>query len=747
MAGAGMDFQRRIDQALASPTLETALTRALPTFRQRRAAGLAGSDFEALRTDLVERKRRNLERLPELVAEFIGSAQRQGAVVHQAATAEAACAIVGQLLRERGARMVVKSKSMATEEIGLNPYLEGQGIKVVETDLGEWIIQLAGEHPSHLLAPALHKTREQIAELLSQATGEPADPNNIEAMVKIARRALRQSFIDADVGITGANFAMADSGTLAIITNEGNDRLVATLPPVHIAILGIEKIVADLDDANAILKILSKSATGQQQSVYVSYITGPSRTADIELSLTIGVHGPQEVHIVLLDNGRTTLANDPEFREVLQCIRCAACANVCPAYQAVGGGVFGHIYTGPIGLMLTAFHHGLDHAAGPQSLCVSCNACETVCPAGIPLARQILGLRQRVVEQHGLPRPKQEVLSRLADPESFDRWARRLSRLQTPFVNGRFVDRLPIKNSLVAWRSLPALAEEPLRDRLSGQWSGPPGVPHAILNNSRASGLQIAYFAGCLTDRLYPEIGEAIVQVVRTCGATVSFPPEQSCCGLPALNSGDRTTGLIMAHQTIEALEDLPADYILSGSASCVVTLVQDYAHLLRDDPAWAKRAARLAERVIDFTSFMEEVARLPAGALATLEPGPGITYHDACQSQNCLGLNRQPRRLLTEVLGLPLQEMKEPGFCCGFGGSFSLEHPDVADRIMSRKLRDASETGAVVLVADNPGCLMHLRGGVNAKRLPLRVMHLAEVIAARLNDLAAGKVQPAPRA
>jgi iron-sulfur cluster protein len=736
MAGAPADFQKRIEAALASPTLETALTRALPTFRQRRAAGLAGLDFPALQADLARRKQANVERLPALIEQFTAAAQRNGAVVHYARTPAEACAVIGRICREQQAKLVVKGKSMVSEEIGLNAYLADQGVRVVETDLGEWIIQLAGEHPSHLLAPALHKTREQIAALLSQATGEPADPNNVEAMVKIARRALRQSFIDADIGITGANFAMADTGTIAIVTNEGNDRLVATLPPVHIAVLGVEKIVADLDDAGAILKLLSRSATGQQQAVYVSYITGPSRTADIELSLTVGVHGPQALHLVLLDNGRLAMRDDPDFRAALQCIRCAACANVCPAYQAVGGAVFGHIYTGPIGLMLTAFHHGLEHAAGPQSLCVSCNACETVCPAGIPLARQILTLRQRVVDRQGLPRVKAAVLRRVADPNQFDRWTRVMARLQRPFVKGRFVERLPVNNRLVRWRSLPALAERPLRDRVATLPVTALNPSHPVLGRSGAAGKHIAYFAGCITDRLYPEMGEAVIKVLRACGARVSFPRAQSCCGLPSLNSGDRAGGLAMARQTIAALEDLRVDYILSASASCVVTLVQDYPHLFRDDAAWAQRAAALAARVIDFTTFMDQVAQLPAGALAGGPPGPAVTYHDACQSHNCLGLKAQPRRLLTEVLGLELREMAEPSFCCGFGGSFSLEHGDVAERIAGRKLRDIESTGAPVVVADNPGCLLHLRGVVNARRLPLRVLHLAEVIAARLNDL-----------
>src|SRR5690606_15736312 len=271
-------------------------------------------------------------------------------------------------------KLAVKSKSMATEEIRLNPALEARGIRVVETDLGEWIVQLAGDHPSHLIAPAIHITREQVAELFSKETGQEVSPE-VQALVGVARQRLRQAFIDADMGITGANAAIAETGTIAIVTNEGNDRLVATLPPVHVAVLGVEKIVPTIDDVAAMLKLLPRSGTAQKITSYVSFITGPSRTADIELVTAMGVHGPKEVHIVLLDNGRLAAREDPELVDTLYCIRCGACSNVCPPYQVVGGHLFGHIYTGPIGLPLTALHHGLDAAADPQSLCVSCNAC------------------------------------------------------------------------------------------------------------------------------------------------------------------------------------------------------------------------------------------------------------------------------------------------------------------------------------------------------------------------------------
>ena len=386
-----------------------------------------------------------------------------------ASTAEDARQIIGRIASEHGVKLAVKSKSMATEEIELNPHLESQGVDVVETDLGEWIIQLAGEHPSHLLAPALHKTREQIAELFSEVSGQDLSKAGLGQLVKVARDHLRQSFIDADMGISGANIAIADTGTLVILSNEGNGRLVTTLPPVHVALVGIDKVVPALDDATEILKVLAPSATGQKMSVYVSFITGPSRSADIELSLTVGVHGPKELHIVILDNGRWEMRDDPEFREALQCIRCGACANVCPPFQEVGGHVFGHIYNGPIGLIVTKFHHGMENTAEPQELCVSCNACETVCPAGIPLAQQILDLRRRKVSEQGIAWPKRKVIETLSEPDRLDRAARIGGSLAGPFVG---------KNGLLGKRLLSVVPGLLVASRLASlAGAGPPAVP------------------------------------------------------------------------------------------------------------------------------------------------------------------------------------------------------------------------------------------------------------------------------
>lgn len=733
MPARSKEFQRRLDAAVRDPNLAVALRRSLSTFRDRRAGAFAPLDFPAMQADLRRRKEDAIARLPELIEQFTREAEAVGAVVHLAKTPEDACRIIADIATERGVKLAVKSKSMATEEIRLNPALEARGIRVVETDLGEWIVQLAGDHPSHLIAPAIHITREQVAELFSKETGQEVSPE-VQALVGVARQRLRQAFIDADMGITGANAAIAETGTIAIVTNEGNDRLVATLPPVHVAVLGVEKIVPTIDDVAAMLKLLPRSGTAQKITSYVSFVTGPSRTADIELVTAMGVHGPKEVHIVLLDNGRLAAREDPELVDTLYCIRCGACSNVCPPYQVVGGHLFGHIYTGPIGLPLTALHHGLDAAADPQSLCVSCNACELVCPAGIPIPRLILEVRSRVTESMGLPTPKEQVMARWQHPKRGDRWARAAARGAALVARDGYIERIPFQGELTRDRHLVAPARKPLRDRvrhLAGNRARQQPAPEPRFAGSQAAGLTVAYFPGCMVDRLMPEMGEATIQVLEACGCRVIFPPDQHCCGLVALNMGDRPRGRVMAEQTVRVLEEVEADWIVTNSTSCYAAMAQDYQHLFRDDPEWRERAARQAERLIDLTTFLDRVARL--GPQQWTEPGPRVTYHDACQSHNALGIREAPRRIITEVLGLELVEMPESSVCCGFGGSFSVDYPQVSSAILGRKLDNALSTDAPVVVADNPGCLMQIRGGLHARRSPVRALHLAELIAERL--------------
>jgi len=742
-------FEERLEQALEDQNMHRALERFAPSWRASRVAVFAteeddyGADysFAHMRSALRKAKDYAIEHQPELIAQFKAQAEAAGAIIYEARTAEDANRYIYELCQHKGIDLVVKSKTMVSEETELNYYLEARGIKAVETDLGEWVAQLAHERPSHMVMPIIHKTRQQVGALLSEATGREISREDVAEQVAVIRVEHRKAFLNAGMGISGANALIAESGTVMMMTNEGNGRLVTSLPPVHVVMAGYDKLIGTFAEAMTQMRLLARSATAQQITSYTTFLTGPATPG-------------KEMHIVLVDNGRSEMRNDPRFKDALRCIRCAACANICPPYQQVGGHAFGYIYSGAIGLAVTPFHHGLEADAGPQSLCVSCNACETVCPVEIPLPNLILDVRSRVVEAKGLPWLKKVIFGAMARPRLFDVVVRFFSFAQFPVTRGsRYIStrslglagKLPGVRAiakLARWRSLPAFATKPLRDRVKGQLSSSSRSATSQASTEH-SGITVCYFAGCMIDRLFPEMGEATIKVLRACGVQVTFPQQQNCCGLIALNSGDRADCARMARQTItmleQALEESKADYIVGATTSCVVTLTQDYIRLFEDlqQQGWLRRARALAGKVMDFASFVDHVL-LANGVELPVRKSDGnviVTYHDSCQSINCLGLRSEARHIIQGTLGLELREMPQSDVCCGFGGSTSIEHGDVSERIMNNKLNNAESTGATVLVADNPGCLMHLRGGVDASSRKMRVLHLAQLIAEQLED------------
>ncbi|MBU1741136.1 MAG: LUD domain-containing protein, partial [Proteobacteria bacterium] len=355
-------FRRDIGRALNRPQLAKALGRFSEDYVLSRAKAFEGIDFEQLRDRIARIKGEAATRLDELADRFAAQAAARGATVFRAHGPDEVKKYVLDMARSRGVRRIVKSKSMASEEIDLNSHLEAAGIHVRETDLGEWIIQLCGDRPSHMVLPAIHLTKEEVAEIFSHEVGRRIQ-SDIPRLVKVARAELRQEFLDADLGMSGANIAVAETGTLVIVTNEGDGRLVSTLPRIHVILVGLEKLVAKLADVAPILTALPRSATAQLMTSYVSMITGPSENTD---------GATKELHIILMDNQRTAMASDPVFREALQCIRCASCLNVCPVYRLVGGHVFGYVYTGGIGTILTAWFNRAQETESIQGLCIQC---------------------------------------------------------------------------------------------------------------------------------------------------------------------------------------------------------------------------------------------------------------------------------------------------------------------------------------------------------------------------------------
>ena len=383
-------FDQNARAALQDSSLRGALKNLAETFGERRKVAINSiENWEGLRDKAREIKDETLLNLDKYLAEFAENAEKSGARIHWARDGKEACGKVLELLNERGATKIVKAKSMAAEEIHLNAALEKEGINPIETDLGEWIIQLADETPSHIVVPAIHKTKGQIADLFVEKVGiEKTD--DVDVLTKTARRVLRQKFAEAEVGISGVNFGVAETGTILILENEGNIRLTTSLPKTHIAVMGIEKIVPKFTDLDVFLKLLPRSGTGQKLTTYQSLITGTKRNQ--------GAEGPAEVHIILLDNGRSGMLAHPTTRQSLACIRCGACLNACPVYQAVGGHAYGSVYPGPIGAVITPQLIGIGKTKQLPFASSLCGACREVCPVKIDIPELLLHLRAEIAE-------------------------------------------------------------------------------------------------------------------------------------------------------------------------------------------------------------------------------------------------------------------------------------------------------------------------------------------------------------
>lgn len=404
MESTSANFKDNAKEALADSKLRDALAKLAEGFPlRRREAADRLPEFEALRDEARDIKQHVLANLGFYLEEFEARVIEAGGTVHWCRSAAEARSTILRICKKAGAKTVTKSKSMIGEEIAINEHLETHGVEPVETDLGEYIIQLRQEPPSHIIAPAIHLSKEQVADTFRDKHPHLDANRSLEeprSLLEEARDELRRKFIAADVGLTGANMLIAETGSIALVTNEGNADLTYSLPNTHIAIASIEKIVPTLEDATTILRVLARSATGQDMSVYNTFCTGPKRDQDLD--------GPDDFHVVLLDNGRTKMLGT-EFHDMLRCIRCGACLNHCPVYKSVGGHAYGWVYSGPMGAVLIPGLIGLDEASHLPNASTLCGKCEEVCPMRIPLPRMLRAWRKRQFEKD-----QTSLISRLA---------------------------------------------------------------------------------------------------------------------------------------------------------------------------------------------------------------------------------------------------------------------------------------------------------------------------------------------
>ena len=387
-------FDERVERAISDSGLQKLIADGQDYMQALIQPARAQPDWPLALDEIARVRAATLARLDHYVGQFADNVEKAGGHVFFAADADEARRHVVGLARERGVRLAVKSKSMVTEEIGLNPALEAAGVEVVETDLGEFIVQLAGERPFHIVAPAIHKSLEQIRALFSGAAGRELEAE-ADGLARYARDVLREKFLTADLGISGANFGVAATGSVVLVTNEGNGRMATTLPRTHVVVMGAERLVPTFPDLEAILKVLPRAGGGERMTTYVTAITGPRRAGEAD--------GPEELHVVIVDNGRSRMLGS-KYEQVLSCIRCGACLDVCPVYRKIGGHAYDAVYTGPIGAVLSPLLDGLDCHADLPFASSLCGACTEVCSARIPLAELIRELREDAVEQ-GLAAP------------------------------------------------------------------------------------------------------------------------------------------------------------------------------------------------------------------------------------------------------------------------------------------------------------------------------------------------------
>lgn len=620
-----------------------ALYNAMKRGRDGRAATIREfEDFNLYRHEIRRIKEKSIENMGELLNRFIKEAEKRGAKVYVAKNGDEAISYIMDVVKRIGGKIIIKSKSLTSEEIEFNEAFEEAGYQVYETDLGEWVIQVAREKPVHLVFPAIHKTAEEVAVSFSRKYSESVD-KDISSIMNFVRKKLRTVFLNAEVGVSGANVAIAETGSVIIETNEGNGRLVTSIPKVHIVLMGMEKIVEKIEDALPLIRGHAVSATGQRTTTYVSIITGRSPIAGDE---------KRELHIVILDNGRSSMREDKWFKEALYCIRCGACMNICAPYGAATGHVFGYIYPGPIGIPWTANVHGLDKAKFAH-LCISCGLCKEICPADIDIPMMIARVKELDVNMHGQLRVNRVL-------ESYESFAPLMSNV-APIWNWlakRKITRILMEKLLGIERNRP-LPE--FRRETFIKW---------YRRNYKEKGYEkkVVLFVDFFANYVKPELAVAVVDILDRAGFDVLVPPQKSS-GYPYISYGDLKKAAEVAAYNVDNLYPYAEKGydIVSIEPTATYTLKWTYPKLLDFD----ERSRIVASKTYE---VMEYIWMLYNRGVVRVERElkGRVGFHIPCH-QRSLSSGKYSIALLREA-GLEI-EVKETGMCCGMAGTFGLKH------------------------------------------------------------------------
>ncbi len=680
-----------VERAIANRPASDKMWGSMARSRTNRKVGLAEFGIEVEEMKAADRRvKAGKAGDPELIERFAESVRRNGGHVFMAKTGEDAVRYVAELAKRTGAELIVKSKSLTTEEIEFNHHLAESGVRCVETDLGELIVQLNNEKPVHLVAPAAHLSTADVAEIFSRELNKkiPADP---EAILKEVRPYLRPLFLSAQIGVTGANIGVAETGTIIVETNEGNARLVASLPKVHIVVMGMEKIIQSWDDVAQLLEAHAVSATGQSQTVYISIFTQHVPLA--------GSSDGREFHVVILDNGRTKMHDDPSFNDALNCIRCGACMNICPTYGIVGGHVFGYLYPGPIGIPWTAEVHGLENATFAH-LCISCGLCKEICPVDIDMPLMIAKVKSEEVAKNGQLRVNgffmaSDRLAGLASATApVSNWMIRRSLTRFLMEKAVGVDRR---------RTLPHFSRTRLRDRLEG--------------TSKGTGEKgkLVFFPDIYADYNDPELGYRAIALLRSMGYAVEVP-DLKWSGMPYISYGDVEKATEVAKLNLGILEPYVASGygVVATEPTATYMLREMYPNLVPGDAS--KRVAAVS------TSFFAKIqsdlgaVKLKA-AFPTDEP---IGFHIACHERAMSG--GVPAMAFLERAGYTVQVV-ETGTCCGMAGTFGMKNGplgyDLSMAVGDRLFKLFEESKTRLVASESSVCAMQITDGTR-----LRVMH-----------------------
>ena len=718
------NLKKEIQEKLQDDIMQSALSKFAEQYPGSRLNAYKDQDIEELRENLRQMKHDAVQHIDELADEFQASLEKRGTKVFRAKDGDEVKKILIDICKENNVKRVVKSKSMASEEIHMNECFTDNGIRVKETDLGEWMIALAGQRPSHMVMPAIHLNRYQCAKMFEKEVDHEVPGEDIPNMIQLARKTLRQEFLHADMGVTGANFGIAENGAIGLVTNEGNARLVTTLPRIHVVLIGYEKLIPKTEDAASILRLLPRNGTCQRMTSYMTMVDGPTKVIYKDENGR-HVETDRKQYVILLDNGRLEAAKDPVLQQAFQCVRCASCLNVCPIWTLVGGHVYGHIYSGGIGAILTGLFHGVETFHEFSDLCIGCRKCASICPGKIPIPDLIDELRARYVKKYGaLGMDKTMFNMVLNDRGMFHKLLLKAGSIgSAPFKKGKFIRHLPLfMEELTKGRSLPTIAEESFRDRVERLSKKNPSKPKK----------RVAYFSGCNMDFVFADTSENVVKVLQSLDMEVVYPMEQACCGKPILGIGDREAGKETAKKNIAAFEKVQPDVIISACPTCTETLHETYMKLFENDPEWKARAAAFCSKVREFSSFVAEEYK-KTGRLVHAKGGEKVTFHDSCHMKRGLGIYEEPRALIDATPGVELVEMHNCDKCCGMAGSFGMKYQEVSIPMLNEKVKNIQDTGATTAVVACPACMMQIGGGLDKAETGIDTKHIADLLAEKL--------------